>query len=125
MDRAKQFRESAARANQGRTKTGWRYSAELRDQAVSHVRERRQSGDSWAELSEELGVSAVTLGRWLEAESLARFYPVKVGKAIRYMLKRWDALTLFIENPLIPLDNNAPAQTLLRAPAPPRVSFRP
>lgn len=31
------------------------------------------------------------------------------------MLKRWDALTLFTENPLIPLDNNA-AERSLRGP---------
>ena len=78
MDRAKQFRESAARENSGRTKAGWRYSAELKGLAVAHVRQRRQSGDSWAVLSEELGVSSLTLGRWLEAEALARFYPVEV-----------------------------------------------
>lgn len=78
MDRAKRFRESAARENQGRTKTGWRYSPELKGLAVAHARERRQSGDSWAELSEELGVSALTLGRWLETEALPRFHPVEV-----------------------------------------------
>ena len=67
MDRAKHFRESAARENQGRTKAGWRYSSpELKGLAVAHVRERRQSGDSWAKLSEELGVSALTLRRLLE-----------------------------------------------------------
>jgi Transposase IS66 family len=28
------------------------------------------------------------------------------GKAIRYMLQRWEKLTLFVENPLVWLDNN-------------------
>ena len=39
----------------------------------------------------------------------------ELGKAIHYMLKRWDALILFAENPLIPLDNNA-AERSLRGP---------
>jgi transposase len=29
------------------------------------------------------------------------------GKAVRYMLERWDGLTRFVNDPLIPLDNNA------------------
>ena len=29
------------------------------------------------------------------------------GKAVRYMLKRWAGLTRFVEDPRIPLDNNA------------------
>jgi transposase len=37
------------------------------------------------------------------------------GKAVRYMLERWTGLTLFIENPRIPLDNNA-AERALRGP---------
>jgi transposase len=39
----------------------------------------------------------------------------ELGKAIRYMLKRWGALTLFLQDPLIPLDNNA-AERSLRGP---------
>ncbi len=35
-----------------------------------------------------------------------------LGKAVRYMLNRWDALTLFLENPLVPLDNNAAERAL-------------
>ncbi len=38
-----------------------------------------------------------------------------LGKAIKYMLKRWTALTRFVDNPLIPLDNNA-AERSLRGP---------
>ena len=35
-------------------------------------------------------------------------YPVpgRIGVAINYMLKRWDALTLFLRVPGAPLDNN-------------------
>ncbi len=38
-----------------------------------------------------------------------------LGKAVRYMLKRWEGLTLFVENPLVALDNNA-AERSLRGP---------
>lgn len=38
-----------------------------------------------------------------------------LGVAVRYMLKRWTALTRFLENPQIPLDNNA-AERALRGP---------
>jgi transposase len=37
------------------------------------------------------------------------------GKAVRYMLERWTGLTRFVENPRIPLDNNA-AERALRGP---------
>lgn len=39
----------------------------------------------------------------------------ELGKAVRYMIKRWDGLTFFTENALIPLDNNA-AERSLRGP---------
>ena len=38
-----------------------------------------------------------------------------LGRAVKYMLKRWKALTRFVDNPLIPLDNNA-AERALRGP---------
>ena len=38
-----------------------------------------------------------------------------LGRAIKYMLKRWTALTRFVDHPLIPLDNNA-AERALRGP---------
>lgn len=78
MDRANQFREAAARENRGRSKAGWRYSDELKNLAVEHVRDRRQSGSTWAEVAKELGVSALSLGRWLEEPPRARFHPVEV-----------------------------------------------
>jgi hypothetical protein len=37
------------------------------------------------------------------------------GKAVRYRLKRWAGLTRFVEDPRIPLDNNA-AERALRGP---------
>lgn len=35
-----------------------------------------------------------------------------LGKAVRYMLKRWRALTRFLDDPQIPLDNNAAERSL-------------
>jgi transposase len=39
----------------------------------------------------------------------------ELGKAVRYMLERWTGLTRFLDNPCIPLDNNA-AERALRGP---------
>ena len=38
-----------------------------------------------------------------------------LGQAIRYMIKHWDALTLFLKVPNAPLDNNLCEQTLKKA----------
>jgi transposase len=37
------------------------------------------------------------------------------GKAVRYMLERWAGLTRFVDDPCVPLDNNA-AERALRGP---------
>ncbi len=78
MDRAKQFREAAARENAGRQKNGWRYSQELRALGAEYCRRRRRSGRSLREIAEDLGVSTLTLTRWLEAPAAAGFRPVEV-----------------------------------------------
>ena len=44
------------------------------------------------------------------------------GKAVRYMLKHWDGLTRFLDDPRIPLDNNA-AERVLRRPVVGRKNF--
>ncbi len=44
------------------------------------------------------------------------------GKAVRYMLKHWNGLTLFLKDPRIPLDNNA-AERILRGPVVGRKNF--
>lgn len=81
MERATRFREAAAEANHHREKTGWRYPKALRQLAIDHCQDRRRAGRPWSEISEDLGVSAVTLGRWLEAVEPAQgatFHPVEV-----------------------------------------------
>jgi len=44
------------------------------------------------------------------------------GKALRYMLKHWDGLTVFVDDPRVPLDNNA-AERALRGPVVGRKNF--
>ncbi len=44
------------------------------------------------------------------------------GKAVRYMLKHWAGLTMFLKNARIPLDNNA-AERILRGPVVGRKNF--
>ncbi len=67
MDHARQFRKAAALANRGRQRQGWRYSAELRALALDHIRRSRAEGRTYAETSVELGISTLTLSRWLES----------------------------------------------------------
>lgn len=79
MDRVRLFREAAARANEGRDRTGWRYSASLRRLAIEYCRASRHAHQPFSEIAETLGISTVTLGRWLEKEDApSRFREVVV-----------------------------------------------
>ena len=78
MDRAEKFCQAAAQENQGREKTGWRYSPELRALSVAHCRERREGGYPFTEIAAELGISTLTLNRWLAEETPPEFRPVEV-----------------------------------------------
>ena len=49
------------------------YSDELRHAVVHHVRQRREQGEWWRCIAEELGVSAKTLRKWLD-----RHKPVQI-----------------------------------------------
>lgn len=80
MDRAEQFRRDAARENRARVKTGWRYSPGLRALAVEHCRASRDEGRAWAEIASELGVSTLTLSRWIELASATRLRPVAIAE---------------------------------------------
>lgn len=57
---------------------------------------------------------------WAFAQGGLRRSPF--GKAVRYMLKHWNGLTLFLKDPQIPLDNNA-AERILRGPVVGRKNF--
>ena len=66
MDRAQHFRDAAAHLNRDRGKNGWRYPANLRILAVEHCREQRRAKLPFSQIAAQLGVSTVTLGRWIE-----------------------------------------------------------
>jgi transposase len=65
----------------------------------------------------ESGPVMQELHKWMLAElEEKRVEPnSELGKAYRYMLKRWDKLTLFLHRPGVPLDNNICEQTLKMA----------
>jgi transposase-like protein len=73
--RVKRFRDEALR--QGAGGVGRRYPEELRAVAVAVARSRRD--EPLARVAADLGVSAVSLQRWLEQEEPARFRPVEVA----------------------------------------------
>jgi hypothetical protein len=57
------------------------------------------------------------LHRWLERQFDEKLVEPNsaLGEAINYLLKRWDALTLFLREPGAPLDNNIAENALKRA----------
>ena len=57
------------------------------------------------------------LHRWLERQFDEKIVEPNstLGEAIHYLLKRWDALTLFLREPGAPLDNNIAENALKRA----------
>jgi len=72
--RVKRFRGAVARLGIGGV--GRRYPAELRALAVAVVQERRE--EPLARVAADLGVSAVSLQRWLEPGEPAGFRPVEI-----------------------------------------------
>lgn len=67
MDLLQQFLDSASHSNQGRRKIGWRYSQEQKMLASQHCHARRDAGWSYSEIAEELGISPITLSRWVQS----------------------------------------------------------
>jgi DNA-binding transcriptional regulator LsrR (DeoR family) len=53
-------------------------SADLRAAAVSYARQRSSEGASQQVISDELGVSVVSVGRWLRVAESAALVPVSV-----------------------------------------------
>lgn len=64
---------------------------------------------------EKSGPVMKELRRWLTDKLLEREVEPNsgLGRAIKYMLKRWDKLTLFLREPGAPLDNN-PCERILK-----------
>lgn len=78
MDHLAAFQEIARRENQGRERTGWRYTQEARRCAVAFCREQRRSGSSFSAIAESLGITTMTLGRWLEEPEKPTFHQIEV-----------------------------------------------
>lgn len=72
--RVKRFRDAVARSGGGGV--GRRYPAELRALAAAVAQERRE--EPLARVAADLGVSAVSLQRWLEQGESAGFRPVEI-----------------------------------------------
>lgn len=72
--RVKRFRAEAARHGVGRV--GRRYPAEMKAIAVALAEER--GAEPLSRVASELGVSELSLQRWLEQGEPARFRPVEV-----------------------------------------------
>ena len=77
------------------------------------------------------GISCVRSDRARSSISIWAWATVQVGlprsdfgKAVRYMLERWTGLTRFVDDPRIPLDNNADRTSLARAGRRPEESLR-
>ena len=72
--RVKRFRDAVARSGVGGV--GRRYPAELRAAAVAVAEERRE--EPLARVAGDLGVSVMSLQRWLEQSEPVGFRPVEV-----------------------------------------------
>jgi len=80
--RVKRFREGVARCGLGGV--GQRYPADLRAVAVAVAEDRRE--EPLARVAAELGISTVSLQRWLEQGEPVRFRPVQVEPGIAQVL---------------------------------------
>lgn len=65
-DLGSELREALVKSRQGKVR--WRCPAGLRDEVVSYVQSRRDSGSSVMEIAADLGVSDSSLTRWIAAE---------------------------------------------------------
>jgi len=62
---------------------GKRYPKDLKQRLIDYVRRQRDGGTTWAILSDQLGLPATTLSKWLKPkpppDSSAAFVPVVVA----------------------------------------------
>jgi hypothetical protein len=81
---------------------------------------REKSLDAQARLAfhqEKSGPVMDGLKKWMESQLEDKLTEPNsgLGKAIRYFLKRWDRLTLFLRHPGAPIDNNVAERALKKA----------
>ena len=68
-------------------------SAELRASATSYARRRASEGAPQSAIGEELGVSVVSVGRWLRGDAGADFVPVHVVPDAAEAPQRFEVVT--------------------------------
>jgi transposase len=75
----------------------------------------REDSEAFAQRDQDLRQAVATLqGRWQEELTQPGLHPAR-AKALASLREHWDGLTLFVEHPEVPMDNNA-AERLLRGP---------
>ena len=77
--------------------------------AVEHVAEQRGILGTAEHLSLRQAESAPLMAKlksWLESRQALHAPKSKLGIAIRYALRQWTELTVFLDDPTVPLDNN-------------------
>ncbi|MGH8143720.1 MAG: IS66 family transposase [Steroidobacteraceae bacterium] len=92
----------------------------LREVYKTEARARKENLDPEQRLRLHQGESAprmAALEQWMRRQLAEhRIEPnSRLGEAIRYLQKRWDALTLFLRVAAVPLDNNICEQALKKA----------
>ena len=98
-----------------------RYVLNMLGQVYGHDAEARERGLTANQRlrfhQQHSGPVMDQLHRWLEAQfSEHKVEPNSgLGKAIRYLLRHWRPLTLFLRQPAAPLDNNIVERSLKRA----------
>ena len=76
------FRKAAAAENRDRTGLRRRYSAAVRQHAITYWREQRRRGVGVRRVAADLGVAQWSLHRWIRAATVDRpFRPVMVATA--------------------------------------------
>lgn len=78
MEHLVKFQEVAGRQNQGRERGGWRYNKEARGLAIGFCQEQRRLGSPFSAIAESLGITTLTLGRWLEEPAQPTFHQIEV-----------------------------------------------
>jgi hypothetical protein len=88
----------------------WNHGAMAREQKLSREERLRFH-------QEHSGPLMQTLHEWMEAQLAERKTEPNsgLGKAIRYMLRHWLPLTLFLREPGAPIDNNLVERILKKA----------
>ncbi|MGH8296338.1 MAG: IS66 family transposase, partial [Steroidobacteraceae bacterium] len=92
----------------------------LREVYTTDAEARRSGLDPHARLrlhQERSGPRMAALEQWMGEQFARRYIEPNsgLGEAIRYMQRRWDALTLFLRVEGVPLDNNTCEQALKKA----------